>query len=319
MITLTAVDWDGDGDPTSSWATGRPRGAGRASAIGVSAAVYFQQEAERVKFGALVTPVAHDWDGDGDEDLIAGNTAGRIAFIENLDGGDPPRWAAPKLLEAGGATIRILAGPNGSIQGPAEAKWGYTTLSVADWDGDGLADLIVNSIWGKVVWYRNVGSRNRPALAAAAPVQTDEPVKPRWTWWTPAPHELVTQWRTTPVATDWNRDGRMDLLMLDAEGYLALFERQADGRVKAGARIFEADGQAPLRLNEGVAGRSGRRKLAGRWDGDGRLDLLVNSRADWLRNLGENRWEHMGALATEEARRPHHQPDDGRLERRRRS
>lgn len=55
--------------------------------------------------------------------------------------------------------LRIMAGPNGSIQGPCEAKWGYTTLSVADWDHDGRPDLVVNSIWGKVVWFRNVGTR----------------------------------------------------------------------------------------------------------------------------------------------------------------
>jgi hypothetical protein len=37
-----------------------------------------------VKFGALATPYAFDWDGDGDDDLIVGNSAGYIAFIENL-------------------------------------------------------------------------------------------------------------------------------------------------------------------------------------------------------------------------------------------
>src|SRR5690606_27812436 len=94
--------------------------------------VYFQQEAEYVKFGALITPFGFDWDGDGDEDIVAGNTAGYIGFIENLDGGNPPKWAAPRYLDAGGERIRIQAGPNGSIQGPAEAKWGYTTLSIAD-------------------------------------------------------------------------------------------------------------------------------------------------------------------------------------------
>ncbi len=53
-----------------------------------------------------------------------------------------------------------MAGPNGSIQGPAEAKWGYTTLNVADWDGDGLPDIVLNSILGEVIWLRNIGTRN---------------------------------------------------------------------------------------------------------------------------------------------------------------
>ncbi len=131
---------------------------------------YFRQEADAVKFGALVTPVGFDWNGNGRDDILAGNTAGEIGFIENL-GGDPVRWAAPRLLEAGGEGIRIQAGPNGSIQGPAEAKWGYTTLTVADWDHDGLPDLIVNSIWGRVIWYRNIGTRTAPALAPAQAIE----------------------------------------------------------------------------------------------------------------------------------------------------
>ena len=35
---------------------------------------------------------------------------------------------------------------------------------MADWDHDGLPDLIVNSILGKVVWYRNIGTRRAPKL-----------------------------------------------------------------------------------------------------------------------------------------------------------
>ena len=37
-----------------------------------------------MKFGALVTPCGFDWDGDGDDDILCGNTAGYVAFIENL-------------------------------------------------------------------------------------------------------------------------------------------------------------------------------------------------------------------------------------------
>ncbi|MEO6236531.1 MAG: VCBS repeat-containing protein [Vicinamibacterales bacterium] len=148
-----------------------------------------------MKFGALATPYAFDWDGDGDEDLISGNSAGYIGFIENL-GGNPIGWAAPRYLAAGGKIIREQAGPNGSVQGPPEAKWGYSILSVGDWDGDGLPDIITNGIWGKIVWYENVGTRKAPKLAAGQPVEvapgTTAP-KPAWNWWNPQGRELVTQ------------------------------------------------------------------------------------------------------------------------------
>ncbi len=300
MITPTAIDWDGDGDIDLVCGDEDGRVALIEHAGRVSGGLpvfleprHFRQEARDVKFGALVTPVSVDWDGDGDEDLICGSTAGYIGLIENLDGGDPPRWAAPVRLEAGGETIRIQAGPNGSIQGPCEAKWGYTTLSVADWDHDGRLDLVVNSIWGRVVWYRNIGTWQAPRLAPAEPIQVDWPAappKPAWNWWDPAPGELVTQWRTTPVVVDWDDDGLNDLVMLDHEGYLAWFQRQrrAAGLVLLPGRRIFSDGQGDLRLNARSAGGSGRRKLCiVDWDGDGRADVLVNSaNVNLLRNHG---------------------------------
>jgi hypothetical protein len=269
---------------------------------------YFRQYAAEVKFGALATPVGFDWDGDGLDDILAGNTAGQIAFIKNL-GGSPVKWDAPMLLEANGEVIHIQAGPSGSIQGPAEAKWGYTTLSVADWDHDGLPDLIVNSIWGKIIWYENMGTRTKPLLAAAKPIEVEwegKAPKPEWNWWNPEGKALVTQWRTTPVATDWTGDGLTDLVMLDHEGFLALYRREKRGDklvLMPGERVFRMEGEeSPLRLNDGTAGKSGRRKISVvDFDGDGRRDIILNSQnATFYRNMGSKngitRFKDMGLM-----------------------
>lgn len=303
MITPTAVDWDRDGDIDLVVGDEDGRVAWLEHTGELEDGVpqflpprYFQQQADEVKFGALATPATYDWDGDGDSDIICGNTAGYIGWIENLgrvEGQRTPRWGAPRYLEAAGEVIRIQAGPNGSIQGPCEAKWGYTTVCVADWNDDGLPDIVANSIWGKVHWYRNVGERGQPRLAAAQPIEvawTGPPPKPQWTWWTPEGRELATQWRTTPMVVDFDGDQTRDLVMLDHEGYLCLFRgrRVGDALVlDPPRRALVDESGAPLHWNEKRAGGSGRRKIwAVDWDGDGRLDLLANSQnADLWRGL----------------------------------
>lgn len=327
MIEVSAFDWNGDGrldlvvaqedsrvallENTGRILKSEWRSNPRDPATVVSMPEFlpprfFRQAATDVKFGVLSTPAACDWDGDGLTDIVTGNSAGEIALIKNL-GGVPPRWAEPQLLRVNGEPVRIMAGYNGSIQGPAEAKWGYTNLSVGDWDGDGLPDLLVSSIFGKIVWYRNVGSRTHPELAPAEPVQVawdKAPPKPAWNWWNPAPGELVVDWRCTPYMIDLDGSGLPGIVTVDHEGYLAYFRRvMRDGRrvLLPGERIFRMKGastfdfiQRPtgerdglLRLNDGTAGKSGRRTFCFvDWDGDGKLDLLVNSvNVNFLRNV----------------------------------
>src|SRR5207244_3277976 len=111
MSTPTALDWDGDGhvdlvvgDEDGRVALVKNTGKVVAGMPQFAPPCYFQQQADEVKFGALATPVGFDWNGDGAIDILCGNTAGYIAFIENLSGPgvERPRWAAPKLLEADG-------------------------------------------------------------------------------------------------------------------------------------------------------------------------------------------------------------------------
>ena len=301
MIVPTAIDWDSDGDTDlivgdedGRVALIEHTGKSRDGMPQFFAPYYFQQQADTLKSGALATPAGADWDSDGDDDLLVGNTSGRILFFENL-GGKPPRWAAPQALKANGKEVKFEAGPNGSIQGPAETKWGYTTLSVADWDHDGRLDVITNSIWGAVRWFRNIGTPQKPELETEKPVEVawpGQPPKPAWVWWKPSGKEIVTQWRTTPVVTDWTGDGLNDLVMLDHEGYLSLFRRMKQGKeliLMPPERVFTDASGTLLKLSGGDRGKSGRRKLtATDWDGDGRIDLLINSsNASLLKNMGQ--------------------------------
>lgn len=302
MITPTAIDWDRDGDfdlivgdEDGRVALVENTGLDRDQRPVFESPKYFQQEADTLKFGALATPFAYDWDDDGDEDIVCGNTAGNICLFENLGASEndeaestlrtEPKWAAPRLLEVRGADgsstpFRVMAGPSGSIQGPCEAKWGYTTLSVADWDADGDADIIYNSILAKLGLLRN----NDGTLEVDSITRTPSEVPPAWIWSQNESSSLLTQWRTTPVAIDFDADGKLDLVMLDQQGYLTLRPHYG-----AAQRVFVDEKGQPIQLNPRTCGSSGRFKLAVvDWDSDGRSDVLVNSEnAAWYRNCAE--------------------------------
>jgi hypothetical protein len=301
MIQPRVVHWHPDGRP--SLLVGEEDGtvalfenlAQRGRTPRLARARYLEQTDPYVKSGALSRPVAVDWNGDGRLDIVAGNSAGYIQFFENV--GTMPKAAFEDrgYLRAAGKVIRHIAGSNGSIQGPAEEKWGYTNPWVADWDLDGKLDLIVNDIRGAVMWYRNMGTATRPALSAAEPVNVEwagRPPKPEWVWWEPTGRQLVTQWRSTPRVVDWDRDGLPDLVMLNHQGYLALYRRVRRGgelKLLPPERIFVEPNGRFLALAAGRAGRSGRRKIdTVDWDGDSDLDLISDSDEGpiWYENTG---------------------------------
>ncbi|MCC6588054.1 MAG: VCBS repeat-containing protein [Bryobacterales bacterium] len=287
MIQPRVVDWGG----TESLLVGEEDGTVKL-ALGLKDPKPLEQIDPYIKSGALARPVAVDWNGDGLLDIITGNSAGYLQYFQNAGTKARPEFTDRGNLTAGGKTIRRIAGPNGSVQGPIEEKWGYSNPSVADWDLDGKLDIVVNDIWGAVHWYKGAGGGDLEPARNIEVQWEDGPPKPDWVWWKPVGNQLVTQWRTTPKVVDWDRDGLPDLVMMDWRGYLALYRRaRVNGQLllMPPERIFVEPGGRFLLLATGRGGSSGRKKVEiVDWDGDGDLDLITNSNdgAMWYENIG---------------------------------
>jgi len=101
-----------------------------------------QQESAELFGGTLVVPNVVDWNGDGQLDIVAGNSQGFLLFFENVSKNPRPRFAPPQRMAAAGELVHIQ-GHYSSIQGPGEARWGYTCPSVYDWNDDGLLDIVL--------------------------------------------------------------------------------------------------------------------------------------------------------------------------------
>lgn len=155
-----------------------------------------------IKLGSASTVFAADWDGDGLLDLLIGDIDGHVWLAPNGGTAGKPAFGSPRKLEADGKIIKALHGDSHPV--------------LADWDGDGVADLIVACGDGGVRWYRNVGTPKEPKLAAAKELIHESNFGKKY----PPEPSVKDQpcMRAKVCVVDWDGDGRLDLLVGDA-GY----------------------------------------------------------------------------------------------------
>jgi hypothetical protein len=266
------------------------------------------EQRSRLNAGALAIPVVTDWNADGRNDIIAGAADGYIYLFENINNNTTPVFKNAQPLTAGGYPIVLRAGPDGSVQGDQESDWGYLNPEVADFDQDGLKDLIVSGVRGDHWFFKNIGSAKNPILDAGRLIEVEWQGKtpyPQNLRYKPKGKELITVHRCRPAVIDWDGDGLVDYITTDHKDKLAFYKRfrKQDGSLglMPGKNIFAID--APYfrsliwnhytmggykKLRSGQEGRSVIQLVD--WDKDGKLDLIMdNINGRFLKNVSDDK------------------------------
>ncbi len=138
-----------------------------------------------------------DVNGDGRPDLVVAGSDNFVRYLPNT--GIP---SAPAFSNS-----FVIQGTNGALVLPTRV---YGRIDIADWDGDGLSDLLTGDFDGTLKIYRNTGNSNAPVFGISpmsfkrAGVTINEP------------------YNVHPRAFDLNQDGVLDLAYGINWGYFKL-------------------------------------------------------------------------------------------------
>jgi hypothetical protein len=212
--------------------------------------------------GSLSVPNIVDWDGDGVLDIVAGNSEGRILFFHNGGSDRAPAFVPGVPLQAGGEEICVQPGYKEDIQGPMEARWGYVSPTVVDWNGDGALDIVMSSSNSRHVVYMNRGSAKAPKLEPEHAIYEGG-------------LDLHGSWRVKPGAAKLG--GRMAYVCLDDDDQFHLYWRVDDYNLEDGGKL-KLEAGMPISANFLQAGGTGRLKMnLIDWDEDGLTDIVTGT------------------------------------------
>ena len=139
-----------------------------------------------------------DWNDDGKKDLLTGEYNGTIRIYLNTGTDANPVFSGHTFLKAAGSNF--------------DAGY-YSSVEIADWNNDGLPDVLAGESTGKVWLLINTGSPGNPSFAAKAYVQDGS-------------GNLSVGSVSAPCVVDWNRDGKKDLLVGETYGTIEFFENK---------------------------------------------------------------------------------------------
>ena len=182
-IRMADIDGDGRDDLTAGsyapgliyWFRGESEGfAARRSLTdrdGIPLITRLGTVAEKLADSFNAKPAWMDWDDDGDLDLIVGNLVGDLIVRRNEGPAhkagltaDPKQPVFSRQSSRTAWQSDIFDFVDGGPGLLATEK--YLTPATADWDQDGLIDIVIGAQSGAVYWLRNTGEVGAPTFAA---------------------------------------------------------------------------------------------------------------------------------------------------------
>jgi hypothetical protein len=191
------------------------------------------------------------WDADGHKDLLVGLADGTVRIYLNTGTDESPTFD-------GGTTIQFgLPGSKVNIDVGARA-----TSTAVDWDSDGLKDLVIGALDGKMHLFINEGTDTAPDFLAQTFAQEDDL------------DLVVPSSRSSPDVLDLDSDGKKDLLTGNTNGQLLLYINTSTDSdpLFSGYSLVESDGVAI-----DLPGTPRSRPFVCDWTGDGYLDVLIGA------------------------------------------
>ena len=175
----------------------------------------------------------------GQQDLLLGDQDGYVWLYLNIGTRESPRYDAGTRLRAGSKEIKV--------RGPAVPY-------LVDWNDDGKVDLLVGNGGGYLHLFLNQGDG---LLAPGVMVKA-------------AGKDLDVGSRAAPVVTDWNGDGKKDLVLGNGSGEIFVFLNEGTNQQPLFGKLIKLNGG---KLDVG----SNSTPDVVDWDGDGKKDLVIGN------------------------------------------
>ncbi|MDI6751739.1 MAG: VCBS repeat-containing protein [bacterium] len=214
-------------------------------------------EKKVLKVGYNGSPATIDWNLDGKKDIVIGDSAGYIWFYKNIGTDDSPSFNKGEKIDIGGVPFKmdggyavphpcnfdaqkhydlLIGGANGKVlvakainpmtentapvfEQAQELRANdlviskdYSAPYLFDIDEDNLPDLFLGDKHGQVWFFKNIGRQDMPIFSEGTLTLVGS-------------QTLDVGQYAKPVITDWNGDGKKDLICGNETGNILLFPR----------------------------------------------------------------------------------------------